>query len=341
MRIIAIVCALVALTCSSIATAQVKDTSVAEVVCRSEGFAPQTLAFGKCVLTKLSKLEVIQNPAQQAEGLNLPSAADPYSHLKNDYARASAAYYRGSYNDAYIYMLRAARAGDRRAYVPVAQYYLDGIGISVDPVKGVFWLRKAEQVGDVYAYPLLAQAHLNGQGVSQDIHKAYRLMEAAQNAGAERQFQEIEMMLKQRAGEDALVCVRFGMQFGTSQHGQCRFQLEQARQQAEFQQKQYELQVAQYQQQQAAYDAQQEAIRRERNRRQGEALLRMSQGMLNSRSPSLLGGVADGLANVNGTPLPQPVPPQPPSIQNYAIRLPSGNQVYCQYNSMAKYMSCR
>jgi hypothetical protein len=136
-------------------------------------------------------------------------------------------------------------------------------------------------------------------------------------------------------------CVSYGFKRGTNQFGQCLMQLDTAQRQAESQQQQYQLQLAQYQQQVAAYNAQQAEIRRERNRRQGEALMRMSQGMLNSRSPTLLGGLADGFAAVNGTPIPQPVPPMPPSSQNYTIRTPNGDQVYCNYNVAARYMSCR
>lgn len=136
-------------------------------------------------------------------------------------------------------------------------------------------------------------------------------------------------------------CAGYGFKKGTTQFGQCLMQLDDAQRQAELQQQQYNLQLAQYQQQVAAYNAQQEEIRREKNRRQGEALMRMSQGLLYSRSPSLLGGLADGFAAVNGTPIPQPVPPVPPSSQNYTIRMPNGNQVYCNYNVAASYMSCR
>lgn len=136
-------------------------------------------------------------------------------------------------------------------------------------------------------------------------------------------------------------CAGYGFKQGTRDFGQCLMQLDQAQRQAEFQQQQYQLQLAQYQQQVAAYNAQQEAIKRERNRRQGEALMRMSQGVLNSRSPSLLGNLADGFAAVNGAPIPQPVPPPPPAVQNYTIRMPNGNQVYCNFNSTAGYMSCR
>ena len=137
-------------------------------------------------------------------------------------------------------------------------------------------------------------------------------------------------------------CTSYGFKRGSTPFSQCLMQLDDAQRQAQLQQQQYELQVQQYQQQVAAYNAQQEEIRRERNRRQGEALMRMSQGMLNSRSPTLLGGIADGFAAVNGTPpMQQPIPPSPPAIQNYTIRTPNGDQVYCSYSSASGYMNCR
>lgn len=136
-------------------------------------------------------------------------------------------------------------------------------------------------------------------------------------------------------------CIGYGFKKDTADFSQCLIQLDDAQRQAELQQRQYNLQLAQYQQEVAAYNAQQEEIRREKNRRQGEMLMRLSQGVLNSRSPSLLGNLADGFAAVNGTPIQQPVPPNPPVLQNYTVRMPNGNQVYCNYNSASGYMSCR
>lgn len=136
-------------------------------------------------------------------------------------------------------------------------------------------------------------------------------------------------------------CMDYGFKVSTAEFGQCLMQLDDTQRQAQIQQQQYELQLAQYQQQVAAYSAQQDEIKRERNRRQGEALLRMSQGMLNSSSPTLLGGMADGFSAVNGAPVAQPVAPLPPSNQNYTIRLPNGVQVYCNYNAIGSYLSCR
>jgi len=115
-------------------------------------------------------------------------------------------------------------------------------------------------------------------------------------------------------------------------------QLDQAKQEAQIAQQQYEIQVAQYQQQVANYQAQQEAIKKERDRRKWEMLARLGAGIANSRSPSLLGAINEGMASAQGL-APPSAPPPPPPPQNYTVRLPNGTQVYCNYN--AGYMSCR
>lgn len=135
------------------------------------------------------------------------------------------------------------------------------------------------------------------------------------------------------------LCVSYGFSMDTGEFGQCLLQIDQAQRQAEIAQQQYEMQVAQYQQQQAAFEAQQDAIKKERDRRKWEMLARLGAGMANSRSPSFLGAFNEGLAAANGVQIDRPVAPPPPPSQNYTLRLPNGNQVYCSYN--AGYMSCR
>lgn len=139
------------------------------------------------------------------------------------------------------------------------------------------------------------------------------------------------------------ICAGYGFKKGTTQFGQCLMQLDDAQRQAELQQQQYQLQLAQYQHELTVYEAQQKAIKEERDRRKWAMIGRLGAGMANSTSPSFLGALNEGLAAANGVPISPPVPvaPQPPASQNYTIRLPSGNQVYCNYNSFSGYMSCR
>lgn len=143
----------------------------------------------------------------------------------------------------------------------------------------------------------------------------------------------------QALSPDEQTCTTYGFEPRTQPFAQCVMQLDQAKQEAQIAQRQYEIQVAQYQQQVANYQAQQEAIKKERDRRKWEMLARLGAGMANSRSPSFLGAFNEGLAAANGVQIDQPVAPPPPPSQNYTLRLPNGNQVYCSYN--AGYMSCR
>ncbi len=336
MRCTILAFATIALTGALPSAAQVKDTTVAEVLCRGEGFTPHTPVYGRCVIEKMAKLSAASSPAQAADEPKNAKVSDPYVSLGSDFERANLADSSGSYDIAFNYMLKAARSGDSRAFAPMGRYYMDGTGAPADAAKGLFWLRKAETARDPASYPLLAQAYLNGRGVPLDPQKAFSYVEIARGAGASSQSQEIEQMLAQRVGGDAITCARYGMALGTMENGQCRLQLEQVRQQAAFQQRQHELQVAQYQQQLAAYEAQQKALKREKNRREGEFLMRLGQGLLGGQSFSESSLSAYGLNSPRPTP-----PPAPAPTQNYTLRLPNGNQVYCSYSSLSGYVSCR
>lgn len=138
-------------------------------------------------------------------------------------------------------------------------------------------------------------------------------------------------------------CASYSFKRGTQAFGQCLMQLDQIQQQALLAERQHQLQLAQYQQQVAAYEEQQRAIKKEKDRRKWEAIGRLGAGMANSTSPSFLGALNEGLAAANGYPIAKPpaLPPSPPAFQNYTIRGPNGNQIYCSYNTAARYMSCR
>lgn len=138
-------------------------------------------------------------------------------------------------------------------------------------------------------------------------------------------------------------CASYSFKRGTQAFGGCLMQLDQIQQQAMLAERQHQLQLAQYQQQVAAYEEQQRAIKKEKDRRKWEAIGRLGAGMANSTSPSFLGALNEGLAAANGYPIAKPpaLPPSPPAFQNYTIRGPNGDQIYCSYNTAARYMSCR
>lgn len=138
-------------------------------------------------------------------------------------------------------------------------------------------------------------------------------------------------------------CASYSFKRGTQAFGQCLMQLDQIQEQAMQAERQHQLQLAQYQQQVAAYEEQQRAIKKEKDRRKWEAIGRLGAGMANSTSPSFLGALNEGLAAANGYPIAKPpaLPPSPPIMQNYTIRGPNGNQIYCSYNTAARYINCR
>ncbi|WP_298198558.1 hypothetical protein [Novosphingobium sp.] len=180
-----------------------------------------------------------------------------------------------------------------------------------------------------------------------------KLLSRSQSQSEESSYQPVHLVERQRQQKpptplttglspDERTCTDYGFKKGSTAFGGCLLQLGQAKQQAQFAQQQYELQVQQYRQQVAAYEAQQQAIAKERERRKWAALATFGFGMAGSNSPTLGGGMADGMRALNGQPpLQQPVPPVPPAPQNYTVRLPNGNQIYCNYNAAASYMSCR
>lgn len=280
-------------------SAQVKDTSVAEALCISRGFERHTEAFGTCVILNMTKLKDNEMRREgQVANTNQRPADNYVSPANSHHTRPSFGFPRYDHVADYGSMIKAARAGDTSAFVPLARYYMDGSGVSADPKKGLFWLRKAEQSRNPEAYPLLALAYLEGQGVPQDIQKAFSFVEVARNAGAESQSQEIERILKQRFGDDAITCAGYGMALGTPQNGQCRLQLQQARQlaeqqaqlarqqelfaqqQARFAQQQYELQAQQYQRQLAADRLARDAQERAESRAASESLRQLSEDLL-------------------------------------------------------------
>lgn len=117
MRLVIIAASLALVGLPSPSSGQVKDTSVAEVICRDLGFEPGSPLFGGCVLNRMAKLDASSNTVPTTSRLQAPQSSDPYAGLDNDFARAELAYRRGDYAGAYDYMIKAARAGDNRAYV--------------------------------------------------------------------------------------------------------------------------------------------------------------------------------------------------------------------------------
>lgn len=254
---------------------------------------------------------------------------------EDELARARAAYQAGDLKKSFDIALSAARAGHVEAFGIVATHYLDGIGTPSDERKAAFWAKKSADAGRSYGQLLLARLYVNGQGVPRNVFFAVSYAQKALQQG-EGSAQQLIDFVEKYEGRNSVTCMKYGFQPLTEPHASCVMQIDIALQQAQFQQRQHELQVAQYQQQLAAYEAQQKAIEKEKRRREGEVLMRMAQGLLGGQSFSDSSLAAYGFNTTRPTP-----PPSAPATQNYTIRLPNGNQVYCNYNSLASYMSCR
>jgi len=149
--------------------------------------------------------------------------------------------------------------------------------------------------------------------------------------------------ITQTSPSNEQTCVSYNFKRGTQAFGQCLMQLDQILQQAMQAERQHQLQLAQYQQQVAAYEEQQRAIKQAKKDEFWSAVGRLGAGMANSTSPSFLGALNEGLAAANGYPIAKPsaLPPSPPAIQNYTIRGPNGDQIYCSYNTASRYINCR
>lgn len=254
---------------------------------------------------------------------------------EDDLARARAAYQAGDLKGSFDMAISAARAGHAEAYGIVATHYLEGIGVNKDEIKAAYWAKKSAENGRVYGELLLARLYVNGQGVPQDNFLAITYAQRALSKG-EASAQQLIDSVARREGRNSVTCMKYGFKPSTEPYASCVMQLDIALQQAQFQQRQHQLQVAQYKQQLAEYEAQQKALEREKRRREGEFLMRLGQGLLGGQSFSDSSLSAYGLNTTRPTP-----PPPLPAIQNYTIRLPNGNQVYCNYNSLASYISCR
>ena len=113
-------------------------------------------------------------------------------------------------------------------------------------------------------------------------------------------------------------CQSYGYKPGTGGYSDCRMQIDMATQRAQQEQQRYQAELRLYQQQLAA-------AKKARRRELGLKQLEMGLGMMSGRYSS----------GTNTRNIPPPAPP----VTNSTIRLPNGNQIYCQ--TVNNYTSCR
>lgn len=254
---------------------------------------------------------------------------------KDDLESGVKAYQSGDFAASFTFALKAARANFAPAFEAVSVHYLNGTGVQKDQTKAAFWAKKAAASGSSYGHYLLGSLYANGQGVEQNNYLAVIHAQQALRGG-HRGAEKLIAFIAEYEGANPTTCMGYGFAPSSSEYGSCIMQLDLALRQAQFAEQQYQLQVAQYQQQVAAYEAQQKAIKREKDRRQAEILMRMSQGLLSGQSFSEASLSAYGLNTAPPAP-----PPSRPAFENYTIRMPNGVQVRCNYSTAASYMDCR
>ena len=81
------------------------------------------------------------------------------------------AYDRQDYKLAYEQLLPLAEEGDAQAQYFVGSMLVDGMGVPVDPVKGVYWLEQAISKKYYKAAITLGKMYMSGYGVTMDTDK--------------------------------------------------------------------------------------------------------------------------------------------------------------------------
>lgn len=119
------------------------------------------------------------------------------------------------------------------------------------------------------------------------------------------------------------MCMRYGFTPGTTSYAECRQKIDIAKADAAHRQRVYEQQQREYQERLAEY-------KRERERRQGEALLRFGAALAGGTSSNF----SENFGNAGRASLgmePQPPRMAPPQQQTFTIRTPDGRMTNCTY----------
>ena len=90
-----------------------------------------------------------------------------------DFADGAAAYDGGDYQTALEIWRALAVGGDPAAQLAVADLYLAGNGVAVDPIEAARWFRAAAEQGDPLGQLNLGDLYSRGLGVERDLVQAY------------------------------------------------------------------------------------------------------------------------------------------------------------------------
>lgn len=125
---------------------------------------------------------------------------------------------------------------------------------------------------------------------------------------------------------DDASCTKFGFVVGTQEYSNCRLQMDTARRQAQQKQAEYELAQKRYEQELREYQEKLALIEKEKNRREGEAMMRFGLALLGGTSPHFSENVANAGRASLGLP---PIQPVRPSMDHFFIRTPGGQMTNC------------
>lgn len=100
-------------------------------------------------------------------------------------AQSSTPDYRAAFEEA----LPRAQAGNHRAQVQIARYYLSGQGVAADAAEAVRWFRAAAEGGRVEGMKWLADLYFSGTGIERDdVAGLSWLQRAAQASDTDARF---------------------------------------------------------------------------------------------------------------------------------------------------------
>lgn len=87
------------------------------------------------------------------------------------------------YNEAFNWLLKAAKQGNVHAQMRVSPLYFAGMGTEANPKKGFNWAMRAYNNRNKRSIPLIAESYLNGEGTAQDYKQAFKWFLMAANDG--------------------------------------------------------------------------------------------------------------------------------------------------------------
>ncbi len=124
----------------------------------------------------------------QAEKDMVPASTPPIDAVESGNAdvlyKQGVCYYNSqNYEEAVMYLRKAAELGDRRAQCYLGVCYYGGLGVSQNYAEAARWYRKAAEQGEAAAQDNLGYCYESGNGVSQNYEEAVRWYRKAAEQG--------------------------------------------------------------------------------------------------------------------------------------------------------------